>query len=43
VQLSHAAALLDMEQKYADVLPSGAVLAWLQDGASRHQRANAER
>jgi hypothetical protein len=32
-----------MEQKYADVLPSGTVLAWLQAGASRHQRANAER
>jgi maleamate amidohydrolase len=43
VQLSHTAALLDMEQKYADVLPSGAVVAWLQASASRHQRANAKR
>jgi maleamate amidohydrolase len=43
VQLSHTAALLDMEQKYADVLPSGAVVAWLQASASRHQRANVER
>ena len=43
VQLSHTAALLDMEQKYADVLPSGAVVAWLQASASRHHRANAKR
>jgi nicotinamidase-related amidase len=43
VQLSHAAALLDMEQKYADVLPSGAVVAWLEASASRHQRAHAKR
>jgi len=32
-----------MEQMYADVLPSGAVVAWLQASAARHQRANAER
>jgi nicotinamidase-related amidase len=43
VQLSHAAALLDMEQKYADVLPSGAVVAWLEASASRHERAHVER
>jgi maleamate amidohydrolase len=42
VQLSHTAALLDMEQKYADVLPSAAVVAWLQ-ATSRHQQANVKR
>lgn len=42
VQLSHAAALFDMDQKYADVLPSGAVVAWLQARASRQQRAHAD-
>lgn len=43
VQLSHAAALLDMEQKYADVLPSSVVVAWLEASASRQRRADAER
>jgi maleamate amidohydrolase len=42
VQLSHAAALLDMEQKYADVLASGIVVAWLEARASRQHPAHAE-
>jgi len=41
VQLSHAAALLDMDQKYADVLPSDVVAAWLQANAARHHWAHA--
>jgi maleamate amidohydrolase len=41
VQLSHAAALLDMDQKYSDVLPSDVVVAWLQANAARHHWAHA--
>jgi maleamate amidohydrolase len=43
VQLSHAAALFDMEHKYADVLASDAVIAWLNASAPHQQQAHAER
>jgi maleamate amidohydrolase len=43
VELSHAAALLDMEQKYADVRPSNEVIAELEARASRSQRADVQR
>jgi maleamate amidohydrolase len=42
VQLSHAASLLDMDQKYADVLTSSVVVAWLEAMTSRQQRTHAE-
>ncbi len=43
VELSHAAALLDMEQKYADVCPAAAVIAELGARASRSQGAGVQR
>ena len=43
VELSHAAALLDMEQKYADVRPSDEVIAELKARPSRSQRADVQR
>jgi len=43
IELSHAAALLDMEQKYADVLTSDMVIARLEASALRYQRAHVGR
>jgi maleamate amidohydrolase len=43
VELSHAAALLDMEQKYADVLSSDVVIARLMASASGYQHARVGR
>jgi maleamate amidohydrolase len=43
VELSHAAALLDMEHKYADVRPAAAVIAELQTRASRTHATGSQR
>jgi maleamate amidohydrolase len=42
VELSHAAALLDMEQKYADVRPSAEVIAELEARAPQSKRADVQ-
>ena len=43
VELSHTAALLDMEHKYADVRPAAAVIAELQTRASPAHAADVQR